>query len=207
MGEIIVEKVMDLFKNEQFISNIAKSIVMIIRQEVARDIEKLSKRVAELEEKNCLLMGNVDSCEQYSRRNNLRIFGLPYEKNENLEDKVIKIFNDKMSIKTDHKQIEYVHRIKSNTTQINSGRNQPVIIRMDSQLRKLVFSKKKTLKGSGIVIREDLTKQRLQLYKDAANLFSFKNVWTNQGNIFISHGNKIHKIVSHDQLDKVVPKS
>lgn len=206
MEEMIVEKIMELFKNEQFILSIAKSITKIIKQEVASDIDKINKKISELVEKNKLLMCNMDNCEQYSRKNNLRIFGLPYENNENLEDKVIKMLDDKMSIKTTHKEIKFVYRIKPKQANKSSNKNHPVIIRMDSRLRKLVFTNKKSLKGSGITIREDLTKQRLQIYKDAVNKFTFKNVWTNQGKIFVKCADKIHTIITLDQLHKIITK-
>nr|CAI5862648.1 unnamed protein product [Callosobruchus analis]CAI5865949.1 unnamed protein product [Callosobruchus analis] len=48
----------------------------------------------------------------------------------------------------------------------------------------LVYNKKKMLKGTRMVIKEDLTARRLKIVKTASDKYGFKNVWTVNGKIF-----------------------
>nr|CAH7719785.1 unnamed protein product [Callosobruchus chinensis]CAH7738925.1 unnamed protein product [Callosobruchus chinensis] len=49
------------------------------------------------------------------------------------------------------------------------------------------------LKGSQIVMKEDLTVERMKIVKEASEKYGFKNVWTFNGNIFVKTDNKVEK--------------
>lgn len=46
---------------------------------------------------------------------------------------------------------------------------------------------KRNLKGSGITVREDLTKVRHALLREAISRFGLHNVWSNDGVIIVKH--------------------
>lgn len=60
-------------------------------------------------------------------------------------------------------------------------------------MRKSVFGRKKKLKETGVTIKEDVTTTRQQIYKMACDAFPFKNVWSNDGAIFLKNSGKITK--------------
>lgn len=59
-----------------------------------------------------------------------------------------------------------------------------------------IYSKKKLLNGTGIVIKEDLPKGKLELVNKLTEKLGIKNVWTENGKIHVYHENKI-KIVKN----------
>ncbi|KAG5872048.1 hypothetical protein JTB14_008340 [Gonioctena quinquepunctata] len=56
---------------------------------------------------------------------------------------------------------------------------------MKSDRIELGKTKKKLLKGTGIIIREDLTKSRVELLNDTISKFGLKQVWTESGKIYL----------------------
>ncbi|PSN38374.1 hypothetical protein C0J52_21482 [Blattella germanica] len=63
-----------------------------------------------------------------------------------------------------------------------------------------VFRSKKLLKGSGITVREDLTKRRHSLLKMAITKFGLQNVWTVDGNIIVKDGDNKRRITRETDL-------
>nr|CAH7745116.1 unnamed protein product [Callosobruchus chinensis] len=63
----------------------------------------------------------------------------------------------------------------------------------DNQIKHSIYAKKKMLKGSQIVMKEDLTVERMKIVKEASEKYGFKNVWTFNGNIFVKTDNKVEK--------------
>ena len=57
-----------------------------------------------------------------------------------------------------------------------------------------VYGAKKNLKGTSIVIREDLTGTRLKLIKEAVETYGSHNVWTMEGNIFAREDNAVIRL-------------
>nr|CAI5843484.1 unnamed protein product [Callosobruchus analis] len=70
-------------------------------------------------------------------------------------------------------------------------------------LRRNIYSKKKMLKGSGVVIKEDLSDYRLKLMDAAIEKISLRRVWSFNGNIFVLHNNKKMRIKSKEDLAKL----
>nr|CAI5823236.1 unnamed protein product [Callosobruchus analis] len=65
------------------------------------------------------------------------------------------------------------------------GKNRGVFIKITSiQKRNLIYAKKKHLKGTGVVVREDLTSLRAELLRKAIEKIGLRNVWTENGKIF-----------------------
>ena len=63
-----------------------------------------------------------------------------------------------------------------------------------------VFRSKRYLKGSNIIITENLTKKRYDLYREAMTKLGKGNVWTSDGKILSKSGNSIIVISSPDDL-------
>lgn len=220
--EILNNHVKDLFKNEGFLNEIVKGLSNVILQKLSEEIDSLKTDIRSLKVQNEELIQtnhslkqeldvqkvNLDRQEQYSRRNCIRIYGIPEDKGENTDDKVLSLFKNKMNLNVSIGDLDRTHRVgavpgdKSGTR--SKLMHRPIIVKFVSyQARNLVFSNKKLLKGTGKIIREDLTKIRLQLLKSAINKFGTPNVWTSDGRIIINSKNQKITITTQSELDKV----
>lgn len=154
--ESIAEKVVEkLMANGRFMEALSKIIRASIKEELNIVAQELEQKVSLLE--NTMnsrildLEDAVDAHEQYSRINNIRIFGVPEVQNENTSDVV-----------------------------------------------------KKKLKGTNVVVKEDLTWKRQQLYREMQEKFDGKNCWSIDGSLFAKINNTVHKIVTGRELQSVI---
>ena len=65
--------------------------------------------------------------------------------------------------------------------------------------RNEIYAKKKSLKNTGLVITESLTKRRLKLLEAARKAFGVRSTWTMRGEIFVFYNNK--RLLINDFID------
>lgn len=145
----------------------------------------------------------IVNLEQYSRRNNLRFFGIPDEPDEDVERKVLDVITNKMNVKLPESAIDRCHRIGNR--QNNRTKPRQVIVKFTSyKFRSLVFSSKKLLKGSKLVVGEDLCSARQTVYQEARDKFGIHSVWTRDGAVLVkTKSGGIKKIYTVDDIDKL----
>ncbi|KAI4469370.1 l1 transposable element-related [Holotrichia oblita] len=111
----------------------------------------------------------MDSLEQYTRRNSIRLFGVPEQENEDTLKLVKEILTEKMELPEICFLIDRCHRLKSKNASKNiatNARPNAIIIKFMSYNAKMsVNQQKKALKGTGWVITDDLTSNRYALYR------------------------------------------
>nr|CAI5833035.1 unnamed protein product [Callosobruchus analis] len=66
-----------------------------------------------------------------------------------------------------------------------------------------IYSGKKMLKDTGLVVKEDLTNNRLKLFECAIEKASFRSLLTYMGGIFVLKDNKRLKINNKHDLNKL----
>ncbi|KAK9685344.1 hypothetical protein QE152_g38115 [Popillia japonica] len=143
-----------------------------------------------------ILSNKLDDLEQYSRANSVRIYGLPESEHENITEKVISVCKDKLGIMVNKEMIDICHRLRH-----NEQGSRPVIVKFCSKdLRNKIFDSKKKLKGSKIIIREDLTASRAQLLKEVQKRINSKQVWSNRGIVMCKFNNKLFKFKNISDL-------
>ena len=202
-GEIVAEQV----KNE----------ITLLRKELKEkneQITKLQQRVSSLESEN-------DSLEQYTRRNSLRVFGVPEEENEDTAQRALSLINQ--TIKADPpiaiEDIDRVHRIgRRESAAERSGANasapaapkpRPIIIKFATyRARHRVMSKRKNLDGSKIYLNEDLTRARATILSKARTMKRqgfIQQAWTHDGAIvFKDSKDKIHSGRSLQECEQLM---
>lgn len=119
-------------------------------------------RITSLEERNAQLLvekdalqNELDDLQQYTRRNSIRNLGIPEHKGEDPVQVVLQLFKDKLQIETETNKIDRAHRVGKT----DSKYYRSLIVKFVSyRERKKIFDMKKLLKGSGIRIVEDVTK-------------------------------------------------
>ena len=152
-------------------------------------------------------INHIDDLEQYSRKHNLEIYGVPEKTEENLAEQVTTLGNVL--------NIDICHRM---FTGRNRSKPRPNIVRFKSYRTKEVYGTRKRLKnqnmghifqGANIVyINENLTRRRRKLF---ANVWKCKkteqwhSAWTIDGKIFmkLSLGDQPVRIYSQEDLDKI----
>lgn len=206
----IMTAVNKLCASENFITQLSDTIFKSIKEEINKDIETLKQKTEKLEEivlqQDEIIKSMKKSCdkhEQFIRKNNILIYGLKENVNEDCRTNIINIFNNKLKLNIKISDIERCFRVGKTTT----GKCRPLLVKFfNGYHRSVVFQNKKLLKGCQIVIREDLTTEQSKLLKMALEKVG-KNgkVWTNFGVIFIkfTNDNNITKIMSSQDLSRI----
>ena len=161
---------------------------------VALENEKntLQTEVKILQKTNNELSTKMNDLEQYTRRNNLRIFGIQevsgdWETSSQSEEKIIDLIQQKLNlphITSDH--IEACHRVG----RYREGKNRPIIVRfLSRKTKEIIIKERKKLKGSGVIIAEDLTKVNaawfFEIKSIGKSIPSVSSVWTQNGETYI----------------------
>lgn len=85
-----------------------------------------------------------------------------------------------MGIKLADQEIQLCYRIG----RINTSKVRGILLKLNNlETKELIYKKKKLLKGTGIVVREDLTSHRVALMDKAIQKLDLKSVWTDHGKI------------------------
>lgn len=159
-------------------------------------IEALKETINEKDKVINDLQVKLDDLEQYQRRQCLRVFGVEEGADEDTDVKAIEIAR-KIGVDLSIEDIDRSHRIGVR----NNDRPRPIIIKFVSyRKRSEVFHSKKNLKGSGVTIREDLTKMRHSLLKETINKYGVRSVWTLDGVVIAKIGDQKRRITSSRDL-------
>ena len=158
--------------------------------------KKLSSQVSGVSEE-------LDDIQQYSRRNCLLVHGLKENKDESTDDLVLNLFNEKLGVAVDISMIDHSHRLGPVRGE-NNLKPRPIIVKFCSdRIRKAVFTPERKLKGSGISVTENLTKQKMKLLNEVQKVIGKGNSWTGDGFIFVKQGRQIIKISKRDDIYKL----
>nr|KAG5691579.1 hypothetical protein BaRGS_020954 [Batillaria attramentaria] len=181
------------------------------RLESVEEKVKESKFLADLAEKRS------NELEQYGRRNNVRVFGVPEPEKETIEQcesAVLGVFNEKMGLRVVAADIEAVHRLgatKKTTMsgqQVKRDRPRPIIVRFISRkaAEDVLFNRRK-LKNTRLTITEDLTKSNFVLLNMCLDTPGVDDAWSKRGKIFVKTqaDDRIRQITSLGDLHCLPP--
>lgn len=137
----------------------------------------------------------LNDLQQYTRRNSIRIYGIEdtirSEQSRQTIDTVIRIIKNKLDINLSHRDIDTAHRLG----QFREDGNRPIICKFVSRETKYeVIRARKMLKGTTIVIREDLTQKNAKLLETVSRREEVQSAWSVEGKIvaMVQNGRKIH---------------
>ena len=137
----------------QFFKNSFKSVIQQENRELADDlrneigtlrniIKAKNERIDKLETKVQHLEYTVDELEQYSRRNSIRITGISEDEHEDVNKRVLDLFNHKMGVSTTIEDIDRMHRVGK-----RGNKPRAVLVKFATyRARGAVFKAKKFLK-------------------------------------------------------------
>ena len=122
-----------------------------------------------------------NNLEQYTRRNNLRISGIPETQNEDTDVLVTSLAKEKLGVNISPGDIDRSHRIGK---RLPEGTRSIIVKFISYKSRNEVIRNRRKLKGSKTVIREDLTKINQLLLKSANDNPVIKSAWSLDGRVY-----------------------
>ena len=139
----------------------------------------------------------VSDMNQYNRRLNAMVGGIPKTENENVEDKVVELFNAMEGVSIEKSDISIAHRMPE-----SSPTNPPdIIVRfMTRKKQKLVYENRKNVSNiprsrlsypanpKRVFISENLSKMNNEIFYNARQLKKqgiIKYAWTKHGKVHI----------------------
>ena len=132
------------------------------------EIKSLKSEVLSLRSELSEVKAKANDNEQYSRRNNIRIFGLGEENNENCYDVVLRLC-DELNLDVKRNELDRVHRVGRARNMTLSSSNpvhpRPMIVKLTGHQSKLKFMKAKKHLRRNVSIKEDLTRENYELLK------------------------------------------
>ena len=145
-----------------------------------------------------------DNQEQYSRRDCIRISGIPETPNNMNTDAVVADLCKDIGVFLDSKDIDRSHRV------CREGGSKPrqIIVKFATyRIRQNVYKARSKLKSAGhadVYINEDLTKKRNKLLYEARKLVKASRInsaWSSDGIILIKdRDNKVHRVQRDEDL-------
>lgn len=188
----------DLIKNvcKQQTEDILKSLNPKF-ENLQKSIENFGKRIESNERKIEQVDLRIEEMEQQNKLNNLIIYGVNENCNENVEELLITLFKNKLDVEIHGNEIENCYRLGAD----NTGKYcRPIHVKfLSSKVRNLVYKNKKQLKKTKIVIREDLTKKNQQIVKYAINKYGKNAVYTQSCKIYVLENNLKRQLKEMDE--------
>lgn len=205
------KSLIEALKSDNVIKEISDAIVNTISRKFAEKFNVYEAKIASLEAEIQILKSNadksennftedsrkkleqkVDFLEQRTKNKNIRLIGIKESPGENVVTQVKKLFQDKLNIQVAD-EITSVYR--TGAANKRNSRHLIVVFR-DSEYKNMIFRKKKFLKGSNLVMKEDLTHDRWKLVRDSSEKYGLKNVWTFNGAVFVRSDTGVKKLIS-----------
>lgn len=206
---LVVKEIVDAIYNTVY-EKIASELHESFQLEMKKSEDKISSLVDSsdsLKKRIAGLESLLDEQEQYSRRQCLRIYGVTERVNENTDNLVLEVAR-KMNVTLEPHDIDRSHRIPSkhiatpesastsSSTPTAKHRPKPLIVKFSRyNARQLMYAAKSKLKNTGIVIREDLTSIRQDLFYRAMKHPNTKFTWSNDGKIFSLTKNSLKVLI------------
>jgi exosome complex exonuclease DIS3/RRP44 len=218
----IIRETLDELK-EKLLSSVIKRIEIIEGNmfDQAKEVESLKQQ---LETKNNEIeslkqkehsseqahKASLNDLEQYGRRNNVRITGLPNDidgqTSQAVAEQSVDLLNKKLGLQIEYRDIDVAHRLGKFT----HTKNRPAIVKFVRRQTKIdIMKRAKLLKGTGIFINEDLTKTNAEVLaslrlKEPTRI---EKAWSYEGKLFAKYkGSERHEQIHFDQYHTLLSK-
>ena len=174
--------------------------------ELRSENEFLHTKLRELETRVSIALERSSHNAQYSRRNNIRIYGVKEAKGENVIATVTNLINTKLGLK-DFKsyEIDVAHRLGVYDNSPIDPKPRAIIVRFVRRIvRDIVIKNRRKLAGTRMSIQDDLTKQNLQLLKQVKQHPIVNSAWAQDGRIMIcvKESGKVTQVQSMAHLEE-----
>ena len=161
---------------------------------------------------------DLDELQQYSRRNNIRVFGIPEKPDEDTDALVCSIA-ERIGVRITSHDIDRSHRVgkrmpipsqppsyasAAHSDQSRQNPSRPIIVKFVSHKSKLALIRnRRKLKGSKVVVAEDLTKKKATLLSKTSSHEKVRTAWTTDGRVFAMiktmNGREMRKLITSEE--------
>lgn len=170
----------------EFISCLGESILFDTKN-LEDKINDQQQTIVDLQQNLAKTESDHDDLEQYTRRTNIRIFGIPEDQEVSTDNQVLEFLKTELGIELNPNDISRSHRIGAQRT--TNTKPRPIIVRFTKHNTKVeILRQRRKLKVNRrpFAIYEDLTKSRRliidHLHTNARD--KIEKVWTIDGTIF-----------------------
>ncbi|XP_041482044.1 uncharacterized protein LOC121429175 [Lytechinus variegatus] len=203
---------------EQVVDKVYKAVNLDLKKYMD-EVETMKKKMSEMKKETKMLQDENEEAEQYSRRNCLRLYGIPEGPEEKTDELILDVFNSKLGLTVPPDAIDRSHRISPRPRQGDEQRHEsssyatasrrtqprPIIVKFSRyNIRNDVYKARTKLKnanGPKIWLKEDLTARRANLFWELVNSKKSKSCWTQDGIIFAIRSRDSKKIRIRSRLD------
>ena len=165
-------------------------------ENIEHDLKCLQKQQRTCEERNVRIDHQLNAHEQYSRRNCVRLFGVPEQEKENTDELVCDIASTHLGVPLKLEHIDRSHRVRRRVDPSGGSTSKPraIIVKLTSyRHRQLLLQNKRKLKENktGYSIFEDLTTANRSLLWEAQKASrnpasKVESAWTMDGRIVVA---------------------
>ena len=156
--------------------------------------ENMKSIIGEIKEENRRLKMHINELDQYGKKSNIIVYGVPYQENENLRNEIIRIAAS-METELNDGDISAVHRLPSK----NTKKPPPIIVKMNNLDKKTNLvnnSRRMKLRGVGsnpklsfsVAIYDHLSTNTMELLNEAKEMRKNGKIayaWQRNGKVFI----------------------
>lgn len=167
-------------------------------------IKKLEKQLQDLQHNMSKATLEIEELEAYSRRNCLRIQGLPESPTEKTDDVALKLIQERLGIDLLPSDIDRSHRLFPRHHESSHG-PKPLLVKFARyNVRDKVYRARTKLRGSNIFINEHLTRNRQTLFSRVRDHKNVRKAWTNDGRITaLTTDSRRVKVMTEPDLEKL----
>lgn len=123
-----------------------------ISEKVDVEIVSLKSKVQKLEKDNQELQKELIRIKRNTKKNNIVLYGVREDTEENVQEKILLLLRDQLSVQIDDSEINNTVRLGKQTNNIR-----PILVEFVTYKRKKeIFNKRRNLKGTSVYISEDL---------------------------------------------------
>ena len=178
------------------------------------EICKLKSESSDMKKQSIKEMDKLDEVEQYGRRQNLEIVGVPVQENEDTNALVIEVAK-LLDVEVPPDQISTSHRLPINPNS-KISKTPPIIVRfVNRDIRNKLYANRKLTRSANlnkfsvagtekIYLNENLTQIRKKLFwktKQKAKQMNYRYIWTTNGNIFAKKSDDEITLAIKNDLD------
>lgn len=220
LRSVMLPEISSLMKSQ--LPDIKAAVASAVKEVTAtlkEELKTLREENAELREVNqgfetrlAQVESDNDALEQYTRRNSVRISGVPEEGGEDTDEIVLKIAGE-LDVLLSPSDIDRSHRVGKLEDSARAGarskakiRHRDIIVKFATyNARQRLYMKRTELRDSeatvNLYINEDLTKTRSKLLFDARSLVRvklIKSAYSSDGKIFIRDTDDRRQLIKND---------
>jgi hypothetical protein len=175
--------------------------------QIKTELTSVNKKLIEKDDKISELQKQVEDLQQYSRRNGLRISGIPEKPGEDTDKLVIDLAKE-LDVKISIAEISRSHRVGP------PGIQRPILVKFTGyRKRNEVIRARSKLKGrpgpTKVYINEDLSRQRAKLAARARQMKKDGRItdsWTADSTVFIKlrDGTTVKRATTDDDIEQLI---